>query len=753
MNIVNSRNQAPETWDDGGKPIDFTSYVDVLVRYRRTFLVVAGGVICAGLVYAMLAKPVYRADIVVQVEDSNAGAGAAGKQTANVTPVFDVKPAASAEIELLRSRMVVGKAIDSLRLDIKASPRYFPVVGQAIASYNKELSAPGLFGWGGFAWGQESISVPSLEVPPKLADRTIQLTALGGKQYRVSFASNDVKSTGTVGQPLTIDTPQGKVSMLVSELDGRPGSVFYVQQIPRAAAIEELQESLMILERGKQSGVIGMTLEGNSAEKTAAILNEIGAEYVEQNVRRKAAEAEKSLAFLDRQLPQLKQQVEAAESRYNAMRNQRGTIDLSEESKLILGQSVQIQTRLQDLKQKRQELIARFTSNHPTIEIMDSQIASLNAQLNGVTGKIQKLPDVEQNVLRLMRDVKVSTELYQSLLNDTQQLRLVKASKVGTARLVDAAEVPLKPVRPNRSMIAGVALVLGLLLGLLAVVVRRLLDGGVSDADEVEKSTGLTVYSTIPFSAQQARPEAARKASGKDGGRCDVLAHLEPGDPAIESLRSLRTALQFALAGSRSRVVVVTGPAPGVGKSFVCANFAAVLASGGKRVVLVDADLRRGSLNHRFGVARSPGLSEVLTGMPLNQAIRRQVMPGLDVIPTGTEPPHPADLLLGEELDTLLDTLKAQYDVVLIDTPPVLAASDAGILAAKAGAVFMVTRADQTTVGEITAANRAIQQAGGEIKGVLFNGLRIDGRWYRAHYHFGKYRYLNQYGTSRIKRA
>ncbi|XYI40303.1 hypothetical protein DAMDJJ_19430 [Cupriavidus necator] len=223
---------------------------------------------------------------------------------------------------------------------------------------------------------------------------------------------------------------------------------------------------------GKQSGVIDVSLEGSSPEMTTAILNEIGNAYVDQDVRRMAEEAEKSLAFLEQQLPQFKQQVETAESRYNAMPNQRGTIDLSEESKQILSQSVQIQTKLEEFRQRRQELASRFTPRHPSIELVDSQIASLTAQPNGVSGRIQKLPDVEQNVLRLMRDVTVSTEMFKSLLNDVQQLRLMKASKVGNARLFDPAEVPVKPIRPYQEMIVTISPVLGLVAGVLLVSVR-----------------------------------------------------------------------------------------------------------------------------------------------------------------------------------------------------------------------------------------------------------------------------------------
>ncbi|MDW3681309.1 polysaccharide biosynthesis tyrosine autokinase [Cupriavidus sp. CV2] len=734
MNASNPQDLYPAGMERIEKRLDLTAYIDVLARYRWTFILIAGIVTAAGAIYALLAKPVYRADIVVQVEDNGSGNS---KLAGSISQVFDVKPAASAEIELLHSRMVVGKAVDNLRLYIDARPQYFPIFGQALARYYNGLSEPGLFGWGGFAWGNEAITVSRLELPASVQDMRLQLTALDGKRYRAKVFGEETMATGVVGIPLSLPTARGTVELVVTRLEGNPGSTFVVAREPRAVAISALQQSLVISERGKQSGVIGVSLEGQDPELTAAILNEIGTEYVDQNVRRKAAEAEKSLAFLDQQLPQLKQQVEAAETRYNALRNQRGTIDLGEESKLILAQSVQIQTKMQELRQKRQELVTRFTGNHPSIAIVDDQIASLNSALGAVTTRIQKLPDVEQNVLRLLRDVKVSTELYQTLLNDVQQLKLMKASKVGTARLVDPADVPLWPVRPKRVMIVALAFFLGTVAALMVVFLRRLLDGGVSEPDDIESQTGFTVYSTIPFSQQQSH------LISTDSTRAALLACQMPNDPAMESLRSFRTALQFSLLGKRHPVVLLTGPSPGVGKSFICANFAAILAAGGKRVVLLDADLRRGNLNHRFDTERSPGLTELLAGASVETAVRRQVVPGLDFIPTGTLPTHAADLLSGPAMDSLLEALKANYDFILIDTPPVLAASDAAILSTKADAVFMVARADSTTVGELDAAGKAIRQSGGEVKGVLFNGLNVQGHWYRAHYSFGKYRYLN----------
>lgn len=178
MKVVNMHGSVPDAGDEGRDPLDLTVHVDVLLRYRWTFLAVAGMFICVGMLYALLATPLYRTDILVQVEDIN-GDASAGRLATNISPIFDAKLVAAAEIELLRSRMVVGKAVDDLRLDIEAAARYFPLIGRGLASFSSGLSTPGLFGWGGFAWGKESISVARLEVPPQME---------GSKIYQIGRA-------------------------------------------------------------------------------------------------------------------------------------------------------------------------------------------------------------------------------------------------------------------------------------------------------------------------------------------------------------------------------------------------------------------------------------------------------------------------------------------------------------------------------------------------------------------------------------
>ncbi|MCO4880895.1 polysaccharide biosynthesis tyrosine autokinase [Paraburkholderia caribensis] len=726
--------------------VDLVRYIDILLESKWLISGVCFVVLIVGIAFAFLTRPTYKSDILIQVEEDSPTS--ASSVLAGVSSLFDVKTQAEDEVQILQSRMVVEHAVEDLHLYITATPRYFPIFGWRIAENAKGLSHPGFLGLGGYCWGNEKIEVKYFDVPKELEETRFRLTVIDSNRYRLDNPELDQPIEGKIGKLNIVNQSVGQLRILVSSIYGNPGAVFNLSRQSELKTIADLQDKLVIGQVTKQSNVMSAVLRGHDADKIAKILNAIGRAYVDQNIKRKTAEAEKSSKFLENLLPGLKSNLDRAEKRYNDLRSQRGTFNLGLEAQAYLQESVAAQNNLGDLQQKRAEVATRFANDHPALQALDQQIATIKSKLIDVSDRLKMLPTLEQDTVSLLRDVQVDTDIYVGTLNNIQQLKLVAAGKVGSVREVDYARVSEEPVTPKRPLVIAIAAVIGLLIGVIAAFIRESLYGGITDANEIERFAGLNVYGTIPLSNMQKLLNGSVQ-SNVDG--TFLLADRYPDDPTVESLRSLRTALAFAMLDAKNNLLMLTGPSPGIGKSFLAANLAAVVCGAGKRVVLVDADMRRGYLNALFGKPRGTGLSNVLANQSaLSDAILRDVSPGLDLITTGSIPPNPSDLLLVDNMRRTLETLSGLYDIVIIDAPPVLAAPDASILAVTAGTVFLVAHAKKTTIGELVESTRQLQRAQSIPKGVIFNGIEPRALGYRSKY--GSYRYVAyKYGSDKSR--
>lgn len=705
----------------------------VLAEGRWYVAIAAVACLGAGLLYAMVAIPVYRTDAVVQVEDKNGGGGALD----DLSALFSASSPTEAEIEILRSRSLVGSVVDELKLDVSAVPLPFPVVGRAIARWRAGPEpAPALLGLSRFAWGGERIAVQRVDVPPELLGKPLTLVAGPDGRYALFGPDDEHLLDGSVGQAAT--SPRG-VGLFVAQLSARPGTEFLVVRVSRAAAVERLRRQLSTAEVGKKTGIIRLELEGHDPRLIATTLDALAHAYLRQNVERKSAEAEKTLEFLETQLPIVKANLDAAESALNAYRSQNGSVDVTLETQGRLEQAVQIEKALSELDVQRAELKQRFTESHPVLLALRQKQAQLQADRAAIEGKIKQLPQAELASARLMRDVKVANELYVFLLNKAQELRVMKSGTIGSVRIVDPAVTPSEPVSPRRTASAVLGLLLGLGLGVGLAFARKALDRGVEDPEAIEQRFGIGVYAAIPHSGRVA--ELEREASRKRAAAIPLLATVDPSDIAVESLRSLRTSLEFARVEASTRVVMVAGPSPGVGKSFISVNLAAVLADTGQRVVLVDADMRKGRLHRQFGVERGPGLSELISGSAtFDEATRVTTTPNVTLIPTGRLPPNPSELLASDRFRRVIAELAARHDVVLIDTAPILAVTDAALVGRIAGLTLLVLRAGRHPLREIALALKRLGQSGIRPHGFVLNDVMprsgVLGSKYSYHYQY-----------------
>lgn len=709
------------TRDNDQDSIDLLGIFGSLIDQKWLIGALTGAFMVTGAAYAVLATPVYLANALVQVEpkkndmlgfsDLNSMLGG---QSPSVT-----------EIGIIKSRAVIGKTVDDLRLDIDVTRNTFPLIGGFLSRRyrgDSETSvAPPRFGLTSYAWGGERLEFSRLELPKDLLGK--KLTLIAGEQQRFQlFDENDnLLAEGVAGEAFANDGVEGQIAQLAAN----PGTRFQVVRNPRIVTIQGYQDALDISEQGKESGIIRLALASSDAAEAVKILNKIASLYVEQNVRRTSAEAAQSLAFLQSQLPQVKRDLAKASDALNAYQTHGKTVNISLETQSVLGQSVALETRISELKMQQAELDRKFTKQHPAYRALMTQIGELTQQQKSLEGKVQDLPATQQELLNLTRDVEVASQIYTQLLNKSQELDIVRAGAVGNVRLIDTADVDLtSPIKPKKALIVLIATLLGAFVGVALVLLRKSLSQGLEGPEGIEQ-LGLPVYASIPYSALQ-EEEDNKKGRARDGvdKPAYLLALRNPTDLSIESIRSLRTCLHFAGLDSTNNRIMISGPSPQVGKTFVSSNLAAVMALSGQRVVLIDADMRKGHLHKTLNTPISNGLSDLLVKRcTLEQAINKVEVDNLHFISRGQVPPNPSELLMHANFRELLAQLSERYDLVIIDTPPLLAVTDAAIVGREAGISLIVTRFGVNPAKEIELTIRRFAQNGIELKGAVFNGV------------------------------
>lgn len=704
---------------------------------RKWFIVIITALFAFGGIFtALTTAPVYRANAMLQVEKKTPGLAGIGE----MAEMFSGESEAVTEIELLRSRLVLGRAIEQLGLDIIIEPVHFPLVGAAISrkfqGFPGELAEPLIRG---YAWGGEELTIAEFNVPDVYYSETFILE-VSNSGFELLLDNNKILS-GKVGEL----SEQSGVRLQVKSLTAHVGTRFKVEKLRRLSAIKSLQEDLNVSERGQKSGIVLATFDDRDYTRGISVLNAITENYVLQNVSRNAAEASTSLDFLRKQLPEIKQQLEVAENHFNKYQVSAQSVNILAETEALLTQMVEIEAQISQLQLQRAEVERRFRPEHPTYQALINQLHELEQRKQSFQNQVTNLPATQQELLRLRRDVEVTTEIYTQMLNAIQELDIVRAGTIGNVRVVDDAEVDVEePVKPQKVLIVVIATMLGGMLSIGLVLLQAAINRGVENPEQIEE-LGLPVYAAIPYSDGQEMLERrfGRKFKGAVANNdSHLLAITNSADLSIEALRGLRTSIHFAMLEAKNNILMISGPSPSVGKSFVSANLAAVIAQSGQKVLLIDADMRKGYVHKMFRLKSDVGLSDYLIGRLHREQLEIDTeIENLSIIGHGTVPPNPSELLMSQKFADLMSDLSSKYDVVIIDTPPILAVTDAAIVGKQVGATLMVTRFATNPLKEIEIAARRFERNGIDIKGVIFNGVERKASSYGYGYGYYNYEY------------
>lgn len=706
--------------------IDLQKLWGILVDGKKLLIAAALLGLVLGLVYLLVVKPTYRADALLQVEKKQSGLAMLG----GLEGLTGQEGSAQTEVELIKSRLVLASAVKELGLDVTVMPKQ-GFLGRLFLGSDAGDNRLLFSGW---ASDGEVLWVEHLELEEKMQGNHLTLTALGNEAFSVSSEGMELLK-GKVGQELAY--PGVIKSLLIKELNVPSGKEFLLSQKPLLMATNSLRNALNISERGKNTGILAISIEGENPHKIKSILNAVSNNYFIQNVKRGAEEAEKSLAFLEKQIPEIKAILDSAEEKLNEYRLETESVDLSLETKAVLDRIVGLESKLTELQLKESEVRSLYTKEHPTYQTLLRQRQSFNHEKERLNEQVKGLPETQQEILRLMRDVELNQAIYVQLLNRSEELKIMKAGTVGNVRIIDEAQVDLVPVSPKKGLTVILTTLLGLLGGLAYLIINSLINKAVTTAQEIEEE-GISVIATLPVSEDQVKTDQKLKKGKRKGElastRKQLLAHEHPTDLAVEALRSLRTSLHFLMANNPKKVLMLTGASPGVGKSFVSANLATVLAQTGQKVVLIDADLRKGTIHNYFGLDNKIGLSAWLAGNQNDLLLQDTNVEGLKVVTRGVVPPNPAELLMQAKLDGLVDRLSQEYDVVIIDTPPILAVTDAAIIARTVTASILVARYELSHAKEIKQAFDVFERAGKPINAAILNAVQRTASNYGYYY-------------------
>ena len=696
---MSSIKNKPEVKDS--EDFDIGRLLGEIIDHRKLIISITSLFAFTGLLYILLSTPVYQADALIQVEQKQANA-----ILGNLSQILpDSQPQSAPEIALLQSRMILGKTVDDLNLQIRVEQEHFPIIGKGLSRLLGQKD------------GTLNISIFS-PVDQTEDIQKFKLTVEENGSY-VIYGEN-VELKGKVGE--TLD--ENGFTVKLSSIQAEPGTTFTVTYVSKLKAISDIQESLTINDQGKDTGILAISLNGTNPFLIKDIINSISQNYLAQNIARQAAQDAKSLDFLNQQLPKVRSDLDEAESKLNDYRRKNDSVDLSLEAKAVLDQIVNVDNQLNELTFRESDISQLYTKEHPTYKALLEKRKTLQEEKGKLNKRVSAMPETQQEILRLSRDVESGRAVYMQLLNRQQELNISKSSAIGNVRIIDNAVTQPKPVKPKKVITLLASIILGLFVAVGVVLLRVFLRRGIETPEQLEE-LGINVYASIPVSETFSLKKTVKKSKRNSYSDAEIFLALEnPADLAIEAIRGLRTSLHFAMMEARNNILMISGASPNAGKTFVSTNLAAVISQTGKKVLLIDTDMRKGYTHKLFNINNDHGLSDFLSGKnEINKTIKTIDVAGFDFIPRGIVPPNPAELLMHKRFGELLKWANENYDLVILDTPPILAVTDAAIIGNYSGTTLLVARFELNSPKEIEVSIKRFEQSGVHIKGCILNGM------------------------------
>ncbi|NND91925.1 MAG: AAA family ATPase [Granulosicoccus sp.] len=714
---------------------DAKEYLRLLLRHKFGLLLTLLLGFLAAWLYLISTEKTYETSALVEVLEQKNYFDEDGK----VNQTDWNAPTIREEANLLRSRKVLSPVVETFNLRISAEPKTIPVLSDltreipALAALIDQLDVVRQY-----AWSDESVTLSELSVPRKWEDKALTLTSLGENAYSLSDPNDGILiAQAEVGRPVQVDIPnQDPLIITVASLDAAAGVQFSVVRASLQAAVSSLRSELSTETTDSKSRMITVNLRGNDPDHIAELTNAILDEYTGVKLGSQNRSSDEKLEVFEKQLPGVEAELRAAEIALSEFRRSAGSFGEDTQTNFKLGQLDKLETQLLEKEVERDDLLKRYTVNHPTPKRLQKEIDVLNDKIRQVRGTLSARPNTQRELSILEDEVETKGKLFNEISAELQKLRLANVGNVGEVQIIDDALPPRKPVSPSALLAIVGGTLTTLFLYTLFLTLRSALSTVISDQDALERASGLPVFMNIPRSSAQRRlgspvtvdPRRLLPGSSENEGSKaisgNVLALSKPEDYSIENLRGLRSMLEDVMAGANNNVLMFTSPLPGMGKSFLSLNLAVLIAQTGKKVLLIDADYQRGQLHKSLGLAAGPGLPEVVRGKSeLKETVKATSVANLYCIPRGySGGSNGVDMPSDKEFGAFLDVVAPRFDIAIIDTPPVLSVSTAASLGKHAGSTIMVVKEGEVKEPQLNEALKRLTFSGVRVSGCIMNG-------------------------------
>ncbi|MFZ4856978.1 MAG: GumC family protein [Desulfuromonadaceae bacterium] len=752
--------------------VHLTDYLNVIMRRRRIFLLSFLALFIGVALFTFMMKPVYEASATLHVKDEKGGKGGILGDLAMLNSSNPV----DAEIEILKSRSNAEEVVERLHLTWGISKKSSGLICK-ISDFSSTTSQP---------------------------DYTVELTGPGS--FTVKAADGSPTIEGKVGQLLKT----AKITLLLSELNGKQGDSFRLQQHNFNKTVVNLRTAIKASEVGKKTNIIKVSYSNTDPELARNVVNTLVQAYLDQTLSFKTEEASRTVTFVEDQLKGTRDELDLSEKNLQTFKSGNGLVKLDTEAEELIKKLSDIEkdraavylqrkqvefaltalqearrkgqiytpavllndtligtmaTRLTELEIQKRALVSENTESHPQVKAVQAQIdqlqkklqstyetaklnlgkqeTSIQQQLQQYEAKMRTLPAAERDLARLMRLSKVNADIYMFLLQKHEEARIVKASTISNIKIVDPAITPDSPIKPQKKKNLLLGLLVGLMFGVGAAFFMDYLDDTIKDEEEAKRTLNWPMLAMIPGI------DAVAEEGGKPSRASRLVVLHKPKSSVAEAFRGLRTAIHFSSLKRDTKVVMITSSFPGEGKSTIAANLALTFAQAGNRVILVDCDLRRPSMNTIFEQPRSPGITEVLAGdCPLAEALHITDIENISLLTAGTIPPNPSELLCSDSMRDLLAGLRASYDIVIIDAPPVIPVTDAPLLTAFTDMVVVVIESGRIPAKAAQRMKELLLSVQAPVAGFIINdrtSLFSDTYGYYGKGYYGKGYYGRRY--------